>query len=321
MVRAGDAGAFDLQIDGVTARHRVPDAPTGTHTVGETGASLSDYTTVIVCKAEDGAGATVASASGTGPLDVPVAKDDVIACTITNTRRPIVPPAFQPPASQPPAEPATQLTVTTRRIVVIKRATRNIPVTCTVDRPRLTGCALTLTARGRTLATARADTAAGGASATATLAIGRKARKLARRPGGQAATLRAVATQNDGPDLHATIPLLLLPKAVVTAPTDGIFPSGSAKLPDRGTRYLRRLRGLISGAAQITCTGHTDDRGSTEFNRRLGLRRAKAVCRFLSSGTEIRTRSRSRGETDPRASNRTAEGRARNRYVSIDVRY
>ena len=321
VVRAGDAGTFELQIDGVTAGTGLQTLPTGTHTVGETGASLGDYTTAIVCKAQDGAGTTVASASGAGPLDVPVGKDEVIACTITNTRRPLVPPVSRPPASQPPAEPATRLTVTTRRIVVIKRATRMIPVTCTLDRPRLTGCALTLTARGRTLATARADAAADGASATATLAIGRQARKLARRPGGRAATLRAVATQDGGPDLQAAIPLLLLPKAVVTAPTDGIFPSASAQLPDRGTRYLRRLRDLISGAAQITCTGHTDDRGSTAFNRRLGLRRARAVCRFLSRGTEIRTRSRSRGETDPRASNRTAEGRARNRYVSVDVRY
>ena len=40
-----------------------------------------------MCKDNDGAGATVASGSGAGPLDVPVTNGAQIACTITNTRR------------------------------------------------------------------------------------------------------------------------------------------------------------------------------------------------------------------------------------------
>jgi outer membrane protein OmpA-like peptidoglycan-associated protein len=100
-----------------------------------------------------------------------------------------------------------------------------------------------------------------------------------------------------------------------------MFATGSAKLPRNGTSYLRRLRQLITGATRITCTGHTDNQGSTQTNQALGLARAKAVCKFLTRNTPIKTRARSQGETNPRAPNNTANGRARNRYVSIQVRY
>jgi hypothetical protein len=94
---ATDPGKFNLQIDGTTQAADVGDGGNtgqqtvvpGTRTVGETAGtatSLTDYTSSIVCKANDGAGSTVASGSGSGPLDVPVSSGDQIACTITNTR-------------------------------------------------------------------------------------------------------------------------------------------------------------------------------------------------------------------------------------------
>ena len=239
--------------------------------------------------------------------------------TLTVTA-PAAVPVTPPAAPAAPAE-ATTLTIGTRRIVVIKRNTRNLPVTCTLDQPRLNDCTLTLKAGARTLATGHAVTPPGQAATTVTLSLTKRARKLARRPGGLAAKLSAAATQTSGPVLSATIPLLLLPNAVVSAPTDGLFTPGSAKLPRNGTPYLRRLRALVTGARQITCIGHTDDRGSTKSNQELGLQRARAVCRFLTRDTAVRQRTRSTGESHPRASNRTAAGRARNRYVSVAVRY
>ena len=137
-----------------------------------------------------------------------------------------------------------------------------------------------------------------------------------------AATLKATASQTGGGEpLRASNPLQLLPRAVVSAPSDGMFETGSAELPRNGTRYLRRLRGLITGASRITCTGHTDARGGSEANRKLGLARARAVCDFLTRGTPTKTRAKSQGERNPRAPNSTTKGRARNRYVSIRVRY
>jgi uncharacterized repeat protein (TIGR01451 family) len=96
---SSDPGKFNLQIDGATAGTgaNVGDGGTtgevsataGNHTVGETagtGTALADYASSIVCKADNGAGATVASGSGSGPLTVPVASNSDIVCTITNTR-------------------------------------------------------------------------------------------------------------------------------------------------------------------------------------------------------------------------------------------
>ena len=92
---AGDGGKFNLQIDGTTYAADVGDGgdtglrtvPAGMRSVDETagtGTSLGDYTSTIICKADDGAGTEVAS--GSRPLNVPVATDDEIACTITNSR-------------------------------------------------------------------------------------------------------------------------------------------------------------------------------------------------------------------------------------------
>jgi OmpA-OmpF porin, OOP family len=112
-----------------------------------------------------------------------------------------------------------------------------------------------------------------------------------------------------------------LPSAVVSAPSDGLFDTKSATLPRNGTPYLRQLRQLVTGAERLTCTGHTDNRGTPQANHTLGLAHAKAVCAFLTRNTKTKTRATSQGETHPRAPNTTAPGQARNRYVSIDVHY
>jgi len=99
---ASNSGRFNLQIDSVTQAADVGDGGntglqtlnTGSHTVGETAGTattLANYTSAIVCKDTDGAGATVASGSGAGPLSVPVTSGAQIACTITNTRIVVTP--------------------------------------------------------------------------------------------------------------------------------------------------------------------------------------------------------------------------------------
>ena len=94
-----DPGLFNLRIDGSTAGtganvgHNGTTGEqalnTGTHSVGETagtGTSLADYSSSIVCKADNGTGAVVASGQGAGPLDVSVTSGSDIVCVITNTR-------------------------------------------------------------------------------------------------------------------------------------------------------------------------------------------------------------------------------------------
>ncbi|HEY0721198.1 MAG TPA: OmpA family protein [Gammaproteobacteria bacterium] len=70
---------------------------------------------------------------------------------------------------------------------------------------------------------------------------------------------------------------------------------------------------------RITIIGFTDSTGSESYNQRLSERRAQATADYLISkgvgASQILTRGL--GESEPRASNATEEGRAQNRRVEI----
>ena len=67
--------------------------------------------------------------------------------------------------------------------------------------------------------------------------------------------------------------------------------------------------------------GHTDSIGTEAYNLKLSERRAQAVKAYLvSKGIDAsRIYSEGKGEAQPIASNKTAEGRAKNRRVDIEV--
>jgi outer membrane protein OmpA-like peptidoglycan-associated protein len=70
---------------------------------------------------------------------------------------------------------------------------------------------------------------------------------------------------------------------------------------------------------RIQVIGHTDSVGSETYNQQLSERRAKATADYLISQgvSSSQVTTEGRGESDPRASNSTAEGRAQNRRVEI----
>ena len=72
---------------------------------------------------------------------------------------------------------------------------------------------------------------------------------------------------------------------------------------------------------QVVVKGHTDSTGSESYNLKLSERRAEAVrLHLLSRGVLLeRVSTEAYGETRPVASNETAEGRARNRRVEIEL--
>jgi len=93
-------------------------------------------------------------------------------------------------------------------------------------------------------------------------------------------------------------------------------PEGEALL-DRVIAQVNALHAL----EVVIAIGHTDHTGTHEYNQRLSERRANAVKTYLiNHGIDAgRIRSEGRGKTQPVASNATAEGRAQNRRVEIEI--
>jgi OmpA-OmpF porin, OOP family len=109
----------------------------------------------------------------------------------------------------------------------------------------------------------------------------------------------------------------------VTYAADAFFDFDKAVLKPEGRAKLDDLVSKIQGInlEVIIAVGHTDSVGSDAYNQRLSVRRAEAVKAYLvSKGIERnRVYTEGKGEKQPVADNRTAEGRAKNRRVEIEV--
>jgi OOP family OmpA-OmpF porin len=109
----------------------------------------------------------------------------------------------------------------------------------------------------------------------------------------------------------------------VTFAADVFFDFDKAVLKPEGKAKLDDLVGKLKNVALevIIAIGHTDSIGSKEYNQKLSVRRAEAVKAYLvSKGIEPnRIYTEGKGLTQPIADNRTAEGRAKNRRVEIEV--
>jgi OOP family OmpA-OmpF porin len=94
-----------------------------------------------------------------------------------------------------------------------------------------------------------------------------------------------------------------------------VKPMGKSALDD----LLMKLQGMDT-EVMIT-VGHTDSVGSDTYNQKLSLRRADAVKAYLvSKGVDpARVYTEGKGESQPLADNKTAEGRAKNRRVTVEV--
>jgi len=71
----------------------------------------------------------------------------------------------------------------------------------------------------------------------------------------------------------------------------------------------------------VIAVGHTDAIGTDAYNQKLSVRRANSVKKYLiSKGIDAnRIYVEGKGESQPVADNKTAEGRAKNRRVEIEV--
>ncbi len=72
----------------------------------------------------------------------------------------------------------------------------------------------------------------------------------------------------------------------------------------------------------VIATGHTDSIGTDAYNQRLSERRAKTVKEYMVSKgvAAAKITTLGKGETQPVATNKTKEGRAKNRRVDIEFK-
>ncbi len=109
----------------------------------------------------------------------------------------------------------------------------------------------------------------------------------------------------------------------VTFAADVLFDFDKSVVKPEGRSKLDDLANKVKSInlEVVIAIGHADSVGSDEYNQKLSVRRAEAVKAYLiTKGVETnRVYTEGKGEKQPVASNKTAEGRAKNRRTEIEV--
>lgn len=102
-----------------------------------------------------------------------------------------------------------------------------------------------------------------------------------------------------------------------------LFDVNRANLKDDSRAELTKLATILNkyDDTNILLAGHTDATGSDQYNLELSRRRAQSVSDYLSvqNVNSERFTVQGYGESDPIASNETADGRAQNRRVEVAI--
>jgi outer membrane protein OmpA-like peptidoglycan-associated protein len=110
-------------------------------------------------------------------------------------------------------------------------------------------------------------------------------------------------------------------RGMVVTLGDVLFDTGQSSLKPGADLVIGRLAAFLNANPQtkIMIEGHTDSRGSDEYNDALSERRARSVASALSvrGVGQDSLRTMGRGKAFPVASNDTPEGRQANRRVEI----
>lgn len=111
-------------------------------------------------------------------------------------------------------------------------------------------------------------------------------------------------------------PVCLKEASCLAESTDAFFATASASLTTDGRRELEAFF-KTSDAFSYTVAGHTDSRGSQAYNQTLSEARASAVASVARSVGAVVESEAGFGESQPVATNDTAEGMAQNRRVEV----
>lgn len=109
----------------------------------------------------------------------------------------------------------------------------------------------------------------------------------------------------------------------VTLAADAFFDFNKSVLKPEGKAKLDQVVSMLQGVnlEAVIAVGHTDAVGSDAFNQKLSERRAQSVKAYLvSKGVDTnRVFTEGKGESQAVESNKTSDGRAKNRRVEIEV--
>lgn len=109
----------------------------------------------------------------------------------------------------------------------------------------------------------------------------------------------------------------------VTFDSGILFPTNSTELLSAGRSNLQQLAATLQRypESELLIVGHTDSRGTDEYNMNLSIRRAEAAKNYLVAQgvSPNRIRTAGRGESEPIADNSTASGMQQNRRVEVAI--
>ena len=101
------------------------------------------------------------------------------------------------------------------------------------------------------------------------------------------------------------------------------FDVDAATISDKNIPELDTVAQIMqeNKTLKVKVTGHTDNKGSSEYNQKLSKQRANAVAEILiqKGVPENRIQTFGKGDQDPIESNETEKGRAQNRRVEITI--
>ena len=105
---------------------------------------------------------------------------------------------------------------------------------------------------------------------------------------------------------------------------DALFDFDKAVLRPDGKKNIDDALAKLKGVdlEMVIATGHTDNVGTDAYNQKLSERRAAAVKDYLVSKgvASAKVTTIGKGESQPVATNKTAEGRQKNRRVDIEFK-
>ncbi|MFA0570125.1 OmpA family protein [Vibrio gallaecicus] len=148
---------------------------------------------------------------------------------------------------------------------------------------------------------------------------------------GAAAPVAAAAavTQAPAEPVVEPAPVVEAPKPVIVTKaqkgsyTQELFATNSAELSVAGEQTLEPLLTILLAhpESNIEIVGHTDSTGSEKYNQMISEKRANAVATYFEENgvATDRISASGEGESNPIASNATAEGRSQNRRVETNI--